>query len=81
MDTEPDALEAAEVLLEFVCPRQRRVVQGFKGSVEGPLGEPPLTGERLDTVPGANLERVALACARAQDAALLYLRALPRPCE
>ena len=80
-ETDPDALQAAEVSLEFVCPKQRRVIQVFKGSADGPLGEPPLTGERLDTVRGANHERVALAYAKAQDAALLYLHAKPRPCD
>lgn len=78
---DPDVLQAAEVSLEFVCPKQRRVIQNFKGSADGPLGEPPLTGERLETVRGANHERVALAYAKAQDAALLYLRAKPRPCD
>jgi len=55
--------------------------QIFKGSADGPLGEPTLTGERLDTVRGANHERLALAYAKAQDAALLYLRAKPGPCD
>lgn len=81
VEPEPDALRAAEVMLDLVCPKQRRVIQVFKGSADGALGEPSLTGEHLDTVRGASHERVALAYAKAQDAALLYLRAGPRPCE
>ena len=58
-----------------------RVVQVFKGVADGPLGEPSLSGERLDTVPGANHERVAVAYAKAQDAAVSYFRAQPKPCD
>jgi hypothetical protein len=77
----PEALKSAEVSLEFICPKQKRVVQAFKGAADGPLGEPTLSGERLDTVPGANQERVAVAYAGAQDAAVSALRAKPKPCE
>ena len=80
-ETDPDMLQAAEVTLELVCPKQRRVLQSFKGMADAPLGEPTLTGARLDTVPGANHERLAMAYAKAQDAALLFLRAKPKPCD
>lgn len=80
-DAAPDALKSVEVTLEFVCPKQKRVIDAFKGAAEGPLGEPTLSGERLDTVPGANQERMAVAYARAQDAAVSALRAKPKPCE
>lgn len=63
----------------FVCPKQKRGVQTFKGAADGPLGEPGLTGEALGTMPGANHERVTAAYAKAQDAAVLYLRA--KPCD
>ena len=78
---EPDVLQAAEVSLELVCPKQRRVIQSFKGMADGPLGDPALTGGRVDTIPGANHERMAMAYAKAQDVALLFLRAKPKPCD
>jgi hypothetical protein len=80
-EADPDVLQSVEVSLEFVCPKQKRVVQTFKGVADSPLGEPGLTGEALDTIPGANHERVAVAYARAQDAALVFLRAKPKPCD
>ena len=80
-EADPDVLEAAEVTLELVCPKQRRVFQSFKGMADGPLGDPTLTGARVETVPGANHERMAIAYAKAQDATLLFLRAKPKPCD
>ena len=80
-DSDPDALQSVEVSLDIVCPKQKRVAQTFKGVADGPLGEPGLTGGALDTIAGANHERMAVAYAKAQDAALLYLRAKPKPCD
>ena len=80
-ESEPDALQSVEVLLDIVCPKQKRVVQMFKGVADEPLVEPGLTGGAIDTVAGANHERVAVAYARAQDAALLLLRGKPKPCD
>ena len=77
-----DVLQSAEVSLELVCPKQKRIIQVFKGMADGPLGSPTLTGGRVvDTISGANHERMAMAYAQAQDAAVLFLRAKPRPCE
>ena len=80
-DPDPDVLQAAEVLLELVCPKQRRVIQSFRSAADGPLAEPTLTGERVETIPGANHERMAMAYAKAQDAALLFWRAKPKSCD
>lgn len=80
-EADPDALQSVEVSLEILCPKQKRVVQTFKGVADGPLGEPGLSGEALDAIPGANHERVAVAYAKAQDAALVFLRAKPKPCD
>ena len=46
-----------------------------------PLGDPPPGGESGEFISGANQQRMAMAYAKAQDAALLSLRAKPRPCE
>lgn len=81
MGSEPEPLQAAEVSLALVCVKQRRLLQRFAGEVEGELRAGSLIGEKLDTPAGANRERVARAYARAQDAAVLYLRAKPTPCE
>jgi hypothetical protein len=78
---DPDALQSVEVSLELVCPKQKRVIPLFKGLADGPLSEPPLTGEPITTIVGGNHERVAVGYAKAHAAAAPFLRAKPNPCD
>ena len=80
-ESEPDILQKAEVSLEFVCPRQRQVIRSFQGVAEGTFVEPAEDADRGEAIRNSNREHVGLAYTRAQDAALVFLRAKSRPCE
>lgn len=71
---EVEALNAAEIGLALVCPRQRRVAREFAGRDDATAD---LKGTDLAK---SNLERIALAYARAHNAALEFLRTTENPC-
>ena len=76
-----DRAERAEISLELVCVREKRIAAEFAGAAEGELHSPPLLQEKMEAEGRENRERVAQAYARAQTAALLFLRASQKLCE
>jgi hypothetical protein len=76
-----DRLERAELALQLVCAREKRVAAEFAGAAEGPLHDPPLLQEPAEAAGRENRERIAQAYARAQAAALKMLRLDPAICK
>ena len=75
-----EVLGAAEIGLAIVCPRERRVAHEVMGKSD-PSGEPhDARHDNAVSVATANQGAIALAYARAQNAALAFLRATPQPC-
>lgn len=75
-----EAIVAAQIGLALVCPRERRVAHDVIGRSDTQSVQREADSGAAANVARHNQEQIAHAYARAQNAALAFLRANPQPC-
>lgn len=75
-----EAIVAAQIGLALVCPRERRVAHDVIGKSDTQTLPRDVGSGAEVNVARNNQEQIAHAYARAQNAALAFLRANPQPC-